>query len=164
MVSNSLRSMFIWSHFPARVCPQTPLDSHWASGPDNWILTSVAEIQGVWNLATNYHGAYFLFFLQTAETNSSQISTRLCRRDVVVHKYQLFISDICEWLVYEQHLSTYPPSDRDRRYYSMWLHNLFHPMQPIYCRVARRKCYKIYKNEPFLPGSFCAIDAFICSN
>ena len=34
--------------------------------PDNWILTSVAEIQEVWNLATKYHGTYFLSFLQTS--------------------------------------------------------------------------------------------------
>ena len=31
--------------------------------------------------------------------------------------YLLFISDIRERLAYEQHLSTYQPSDRDRRYY-----------------------------------------------
>ena len=62
------------------------------------ILTSVAEVYGVWNLATNYHGAYFLSFLQTSsllqETNSSRTCTRLCRRDFVLHKYLLFKSDI----------------------------------------------------------------------
>ena len=33
--------------------------SRWASSPDNWILTSVAEIYEVWNLATS--GVYFFF-------------------------------------------------------------------------------------------------------
>ena len=33
-----------------------------ASGPDNSIFTSVAEVYGVWNLATNYHGASCLFY------------------------------------------------------------------------------------------------------
>ena len=40
-------------------------------------------------------------------------------------------------------------------------YNLFCPMQqgqPIDCRIAHRKCYKICKNEPFLPVSFCAMD------
>ena len=40
-------------------------------------------------------------------------------------------------------------------------YNLFRPLQqgqPIDCRIAHRKCYKICKNEPFLPGSFCAMD------
>ena len=45
-------------------------NSRWASGPDNWILTSVPEVYGVWNLATNYHGAYFLSFLQTSSLSS----------------------------------------------------------------------------------------------
>ena len=42
-----------WSHL-SRTIPHIsyhPL----ANGPDNWILTSVAEAYGVWNLATNYH-------------------------------------------------------------------------------------------------------------
>ena len=38
--------------------------SHWSSGPDNWILTSVVDFCGVWNLATNYHSANFLSFIQ----------------------------------------------------------------------------------------------------
>ena len=36
-------------------------------------------------------------------------------------------------------------------------YNLFHPMQTgqlIHCWIASRKCNKICKNEPFLPGSF----------
>ena len=37
----------------------------------------------------------------------------------------------------------------------------FSPMQPgcpIYLRIAHSKCYK---NEPFLPGSFCAMDTYL---
>ena len=57
----------------------------------------------------------------------------LCRRDFVLHKYLLFISDIRERLAYERHLSTYPPSDRDRRYYSKWLQFVSpHATRPIY--------------------------------
>ena len=97
--------------------------SCWASGPDNWILTSVVEVHGVWNLATNYHGAYFLSFLQTsslAGTDSSRTCTRLCRRDFVLHKSLFLITYICELLTYVRHLSTYPPSNCDRRCYSKW--------------------------------------------
>ena len=69
-------------------------NSRWAGGPDNWILTSVAEVHGVWNLATNYHGAYFLSFQATDQlsppgTDSSRTCARLCRRDFVLHKYLL---------------------------------------------------------------------------
>ena len=66
------------------------------------ILTSViAEVYGVWNLATNYHGAYFLSFLQTSSLllqscrhRFKPTCARLCRRDFVLHKYLLFKSDI----------------------------------------------------------------------
>ena len=51
--------------------------SCWASGPDNWILTSVAEVHGVWNLATNYHGRYFLSFLQTSSLLQALIQAGL---------------------------------------------------------------------------------------
>ena len=34
--------------------------SRWASSPDN------ISIHEVWDLASNYHGAYFLSFLQTS--------------------------------------------------------------------------------------------------
>ena len=51
--------------------------SRWASGPDNWILTSVPEVYGVWNLATNYHGAYFLSFLQTSSLFQAPIQAGL---------------------------------------------------------------------------------------
>ena len=62
--------------------------SHWASGSDNWILTSVPEVYGVWNFATNYHGAYFLSFLCSTCSLSMQLCStcftttlaqRLCR-------------------------------------------------------------------------------------
>ena len=56
-----------------RACPP----SRWASGPDNWILTSVAEVYGVWNLATNYHGAYFLSFLQPSSLFQAPIQAGL---------------------------------------------------------------------------------------
>ena len=36
-------------------------NSRWVTGPDKWILTSVPEVYGVWNLA-NYHSAYFLAY------------------------------------------------------------------------------------------------------
>ena len=52
-------------------------DSRWASGPDNWILTLVAEVHGVWNLATNYHVAYFLSFLQTSSLLQAPIQAGL---------------------------------------------------------------------------------------
>ena len=52
-------------------------DSRWASGSDNWILTSVPEVYGVWNLATNYHGAYFLSFLQTSSLLQAPIQAGL---------------------------------------------------------------------------------------
>ena len=51
--------------------------SRWTSGPDNWILTSVAEVNGVWNLAINYHGAYFLSFLQTSSLLQAPIQADL---------------------------------------------------------------------------------------
>ena len=51
-----------WSHFSRTISyiSYHPL----ANGPDNWILTSVAEVYRVWNLATIYHGVYS--FLQTS--------------------------------------------------------------------------------------------------
>ena len=51
--------------------------SRWAGGPDNWILTSVPEVYGVWNLATNYHGAYFMSFLQTSSLSQVPIQAGL---------------------------------------------------------------------------------------
>ena len=42
-----------------------------------WILTSVAEVHGVWNLATNYHGTYFLSFLQTSSFLEAPIQAGL---------------------------------------------------------------------------------------
>jgi len=50
--------------------------SRWPSGPDNWILTSVVEFCGVWNLATNCHGANFLSFLQTTSLLQALIQAR----------------------------------------------------------------------------------------
>ena len=55
----------------------TASHSRWASGPDNWILTSVQEVYGVWNLATNYHGAYFLSFIQTSSLFQAPIQAGL---------------------------------------------------------------------------------------
>ena len=49
-------------------------------------------------------------------TNSSRTCARLCRRDFVLYKYLVLISDIRKRLVYERHLSTYLPCDRDRWY------------------------------------------------
>ena len=48
--------------------------SRWA---DNWILTLVPEVYGVWNLATNYHGAYFLSFIQTSSLFQAPIQAGL---------------------------------------------------------------------------------------
>ena len=56
---------------------EVTLHSRWASGPDNWILTSVAEVHGVWNLAANYHGVYFLSFLQTSSLLQAPIQAGL---------------------------------------------------------------------------------------
>ena len=58
------------------------------------ILTSVAEVHGVWNLATNYHGTLILPVFSTdqlspAGTDSSWTCARLCKVDFVLHKYLL---------------------------------------------------------------------------
>ena len=67
-------------YFPSNVfVPQVNRHSRWASGPDNWILTSVAEVHGVWNLATNHHGAYFLSFLQTSSLLQAPIQAGLAQ-------------------------------------------------------------------------------------
>ena len=47
------------------------------AGPAAQIITSVAEVYGVWNLATNYHGAYFLSFLQTSSLLQAPIQAGL---------------------------------------------------------------------------------------
>ena len=65
--------------------------SRWASGPDNWILTSVAEVYGVWNLATNYHGAYFLSFLQTSSLLQAPIQAGLAPDCVEETLYFYFV-------------------------------------------------------------------------
>ena len=98
-------------------------------------LTSAAEVHGVWNLATNYHGVYFLSTdqLSPTGTDTSRTCTRLCRRDFVLNKYLLFISDIRNRLAHERYLSTYPPSNRDMRYHSKWLQFLSpHATRPTY--------------------------------
>ena len=59
--------------------------------------------------------------LSPAGTDSTRTCARLCKMDFVLHKYLLFISDTREQLAYEWHLSTYPPSNRYKRYYSKWL-------------------------------------------
>ena len=41
------------------------------------ILTSVVEVYGVWNLATDYHGTYFLSFLQTSSLLQAPIQAGL---------------------------------------------------------------------------------------
>ena len=66
--------------------------SRWASGSDNWILTSVPEVYGVWNLATNYHGAYFLSFLQTSSLFQAPIQDGLAP-DCVAET--LYFTNIC---------------------------------------------------------------------
>ena len=68
---------FLCVYRQSRNASQLLLTSHWASSPDNWILTSVAEVYGVWNLATNYHGAYFLSFLQTSSLLQAPIQAGL---------------------------------------------------------------------------------------
>ena len=76
----------ILSHFACvRIWCYVSVISCWASGPD---LTSVAEAYGVWNLATNYHGAYFLSFYRPAPVGTvvSRTCARLCRTDFVLHK------------------------------------------------------------------------------
>ena len=66
-------------------------------------------------------------------TDSSRTCARLCRRDFVLHKYLLFISSIRKRLAYERHLSTYLPSNRDRRYYSKRLQFVSpHATRPTY--------------------------------
>ena len=57
---------------------------------DNWILTSVAEVHGVWNLAITYVSWHLFPVFSTdqlspAGTDSSQTCARLCRRDFVLH-------------------------------------------------------------------------------
>ena len=100
--------------------------------------------------------------LSPAGTNSSRTCARLCKGDFVLHKYRY--TRTTGDVAYERHLLTYLLSDRDRRYYfSMWL-QFVSPMQPgrpIYRQIARRICYKVIKNEPFLLVSFYAIDAFL---
>ena len=46
-------------------------------GPAVQIITSVAEVHGVWNLAINYYGAYFLLFLQTSSLLQAPIQAGL---------------------------------------------------------------------------------------
>ena len=53
--------------------------------------------------------------LSPAGTDSSRTCARLCRRLVIIHKYQLSMSDIRKCQAYGRHLSTYPPSDRDKQ-------------------------------------------------
>ena len=99
--------------------------------------------------------------LSPAGIDSSRTCARLCKRDFVLHKYLLFMSDIREQLAYERHLSTYSIVIGST---TLSGYDLFHPMQPgrpTYRRIAHGKCYKICENEPFLLGSFCAMDAFI---
>ena len=79
------------------------------------ILISEAEVHGVWNLATNYHGACFLSFLQTSSLLQAPIQAGLAPDCVEETLYQISTFHkryICEQLAYERHLSTYPPSDR----------------------------------------------------
>ena len=46
-------------------------------GPAVQIILILAEVHGVWNLATNYHGAWFLSFLQTSSLLQASIQTGL---------------------------------------------------------------------------------------
>ena len=94
---------------------------HWVSGPDNWILTSAAEVNRVQNLATDHDGTCFLSFLQTGSLLQALILRQLvpdCVAETlyVLQKYLLFISYIRERLAYKWHLSTYLSSNRHRRY------------------------------------------------
>ena len=80
---------------------------------------------GIWPLIIMALPVFSTDQLSPPGTDSSRSCVRLCRRDFVLHKYLLLISDICKRLAYERHLSTYPPSDRDRQYYSnRGYHNL----------------------------------------
>ena len=90
----------------------------------NWILTSVLEVYGVWNLATNYPGAYFQSFLQTSSLLQAQIQAEVMLDCVKETLYSTNINAhewICKW-VYEQYLLTYLPSNCNKGYYSKWLH------------------------------------------
>ena len=116
------------------------------------ILTSVPKSMecGIWLLIIMALPVFSTDQLSPAGTDSSQICTRLCRRNFVLHKYLLFISDIGEQLAYKWHLSTYPPSNCDRWYYSKWSQFVSpHATWPTYISLDS-KCHEICENQPFL--------------
>ena len=47
------------------------------SGPDYMDFNFSSEVNGMWKLATNYHGAYLLSFLQTSSLLQAPIQTGL---------------------------------------------------------------------------------------
>ena len=72
-------------------------------------LTSIAEVHGVWNLTTNYHGAYFLFFLQTSPLLQAAIHAGLaldCVKETLYFTNITFHKRYMQTTGYEQHLST----------------------------------------------------------
>ena len=88
-------------------------------------------------------------FLQTSSLLQVQIQARLarlCRRDFLLHKYLLFISDIC-----------------NRWFYSKWLEFVSPDATgPIYISLdSLQKMLQKSKNKPFLLGSFCTIWMFL---
>ena len=129
-------------------------------GQDNWMFSFSTEDYRLWNLVTSYHGFYFLSFLQTNSLLQALTQAGLAPDCVEETLYlaNIFVIDTCKLLAYKWHLSTQPPSDREGRYNSKWLHFFVTPCN----QTDMYSPQKMLKNiELFLLGSFRDMNAFI---